>query len=165
MLKIRKFINKLKKSANVQTQDSTATLEVEEQEQERFEEDAAATILSLLRHKPESEILKPYYMHDDFNEPTLQKTASDLSTLKKDLPVEHANSLMDILKGVAIKKDPIIRTQSTRSADVKDLLRILKHSPVPNSDEEDIEDTPERKPSPFKFDLKVINDLLDEESE
>eukprot|EP00835_Amoeboradix_gromovi_P000578 NODE_20_length_39102_cov_0.325513.p15 type:complete len:172 gc:universal NODE_20_length_39102_cov_0.325513:11923-12438(+) len=168
MSKVRKFINKLKKSANIATQDSSATIEIEEQEQERFEEDAAATILSLLRHVKEEDVLKPYYDHSDFISASPSKQMEH-PVLKKDIPIEHRNSLMDILKGsnsaaATKEQDELqeikIQTSFKRKADVVDLLRILKHSPVPDSDDEVEMGT---KPSSFKFDLKVINDILSSE--
>ena len=172
MAKIRKFITKIKKSANVVPQDSIITMDIEEDEQERFEDDAAATILSLLRKKPEEDILKPYYDHSDFVLEDASQKLNQQEQIKKDIPLEHKLSLMDILKGPAIEKESIKpktvhkkKDMKGRDANVKNLLKILKNSPVPTSDDEkDDLDTIETI-KPFKFNLDSIHDILGDESE
>eukprot|EP00834_Sanchytrium_tribonematis_P002802 NODE_94_length_21525_cov_0.751003.p12 type:complete len:174 gc:universal NODE_94_length_21525_cov_0.751003:19594-19073(-) len=166
MPQVRRFINKLKKSANVPTQDIVSTLEPEE-EQERFEEDAAATILSLLKHKPEEEVLKPYYDYTELmlDDQTSIAKKSKENIQKKDVPVAHQKSLMSILKGTQELADsksmPKIRVEKPKpKADVSDLLKILKQSPIPNSDDENPDLDVQNNSKTFKFNLDIINDLL-----
>lgn len=85
---VRKYLNKLKKK----------DVEETEEPEERFDEDAAATILSLLRKQPEDEMLKPYYEHSEL---MLQefKDPGDTTSLKRSVSTDQKKSLLGILKG------------------------------------------------------------------